>query len=230
MSERLTKKQLKEDRFLETIQSALTYAQENLLVVVTGLVAFVALVVLAVRIGGSAAGIESSSVNVEAQRDLSEARIELSQGRLETGTEALEQVRQRWKRDDAGREATYILANAYFQAGRYGEARRIYEEFLENPLHDELMRDGARLGIAACLEETGDLAGAQDAYASLWTEGLTPGSRIEGALAAARCAEAQGRTDRARELLEGVAQTYPDAPEAEEARFELLRLTGGESS
>ncbi len=230
MSERLTKKQLKEDHFVEAVQKGLVYAKENPLVVGAGILGFVALVVLAVRIGGSAAGLEGSTVNVEAQSALTEARSEFALGRLDTGTAALEEIRQRWSKDDVGREATYILANAHLEAGNWAEAKTTFEEFLGNPLHEDLLVDGARIGIAACLEVSGDLAAAADSYTAIWKDGTTPATRIQAALAAARCARSSGNPTGALELLQSVLETFPGVPEADEVRFEVLRLESGRTS
>ena len=230
MSERLTKKQLKDDQFLDSVQKAIAYAQENVGVVVAGVVGFIVLVVLAVRIGGMAAGVESNVGNPEAQAALAEARNQFALGRLDAGSAALEDIRIRWPKDEVGSEATYILANAYFESADFDRSRQTYEAFLEAPLHDTLLRDGARLGIAACLEESGDLAGATTAYEAIWDDGGTAATRIQGALSAARCLRGQGELERARVHVQRVLDVYPEAPEIEDARFELLRLEGGSAS
>lgn len=222
MSERLTKRQLKHDRFLDLLQASLAYAQEHALVVGASLVVFVAGVALAVRVAGSAAG--GTRDNPEAERALSAARIEFSAGRMDAGREALEQVRARHGRSRAAREATYILANVYYETGDWARAAEIYQEFLKRPLHDDLMRDGARLGIAACKEESGDLPGAFEEYRGLWTDGVHAGTRIQAALAGARIARTLGNAADARALYQAVADTYPKSPAATEARFALSGL------
>jgi outer membrane protein assembly factor BamD (BamD/ComL family) len=221
----LTRKQLKEDRFLRAVQVSLAYARDNVAVVVLGAVGFILLVTLAVRIAGSAAGLDRGSrVNVEAQRALVAARDELALARLESGAAALEEVRRRHERSEAAREATFILANTYYESGDYERARETYEAFLANPLHDDLLRDGARLGIACSREEMGDLSGALTEYQAVWTDGEQPASRADAALGAARCARAQNRPEEARGFYQAVIDTFPSSPEAAEARFQLLQL------
>ena len=230
MSERLTKKQLRDDRFLEIVQMSLAYARDNTTVVVAGVVGFIVLIVLAVRIGGSAAGLERSAGNPEAQRALSDARSEFAYGRLDAGKAALEQVRSQWRKDMAGREATYVLATAYLEGADFEQARLAFEDYLREPLPHGLLTDGAQLGIAACLEESGDLNGAMARYEGLWATGTTPGTKIEAGMAAARVARSQGNPAKARELFQAVADRFPASPEAQEARFQLLLMDGGKAA
>jgi len=227
MSERrLSKRQLKEDPFLDAVQSALAYARDNIVVVVLGGLLFVAAVVLAVRVGESVTGGRPRGGNPEAERALADAREEFALGRMDEGVVALDAVRAEHGGSEAAREATFVLGNAYFEQGKWAEAEKAFQEFLNKPLYDGLMKDAARLGIAACREESGDLAGAQAAYLDVFNTGANPGTMIEGALGAARCAHLQGQDAEAQRLYQAVVDRYPDAPEAETAQFELLELEG----
>ena len=219
MSERLTKRQLKHDRFLELMQEGMSYAREHALVVAGVLVLFVAAVTLAVRVAGTAVGPRAD--NPDAQRALASARTEFAMGRMDAGREALGQVTKSYGNSRAGREAQYILANAYYEAGDWAKASETFEAFLRKPLYDDLLVDGAKLGVAACKEESGDLQGAFDAYKALWDGGHHLATRLDAAMAAARCAKGLGRPDDARALYQAIVDTYPDAPAAGDAKFAL---------
>jgi TolA-binding protein len=230
MTERLTKKQLKQDKFVEGVRVALTYARENIAVTVLGLIGFVALVTLALRVGGTAIGGDGPQ-DTEADRALASARGQFLTGSLEAGAAALEDVRSRHSGSRAAREATYLLGNTLYENGEYARAQKAFEDFLKKPLHGDLLRDGARLGIAACKEETGNLAGATSDYLNLWNApDAHPGTRLQAALAAARCSRAQGLDERARELYEEIQARFPSTLEADEARFQLLQMDGGTAS
>lgn len=222
MSERLTKRQLKHDQFLDFLQEAAVYARDHALVVGGGLVVFVAAVALAVRIGGSAAGPRTD--NSDAERALSEARTEFAFGRIDAGRDGLEAVRTSHRGSRAAREATYILGNAYYEAGDWAKAADAYRAFLDRPLYDDMLVDGARLGLAACKEESGDVPGAFDDYRKLWTDAVRPGARIQAALAAGRCARTLGRTDEARQVYQALLDAYPKGAAADEARYQLLTV------
>ncbi len=224
MSKHLSKKELREDPIFAALQKALAYARDNTIIVAAGLVAFVAVVALAVRIGGSAT--DSGGGFTEADRALSDARTEFALGRVDAGTAALEAVRDQHGSSRAAREATYVLGNAYYQQGRFDEARATFESFLSKPLYDDLMQDGARLGIAASKEGAGDLSGALADYRALWDTGSGAGARLEAGLHAARLAKAQGDAAGARSIYQTIVDRYPDSPEAEDARFELMALPG----
>ncbi|MCA9754086.1 MAG: tetratricopeptide repeat protein, partial [Gemmatimonadetes bacterium] len=160
MSERLTRKQLKEDHFIDLVQRAVSYARENPIVVGVAVIVFVGAVAAAVRIGGQAAGVGQGPDNPAAARALSDARQAFMGGDLSAGATALENVRQEFKRTEEGREATYVLANTYLEMGDYAKAEEAFRAFLAKPLYGDLLTDGAHSGVAACLEEKGDLDGA----------------------------------------------------------------------
>lgn len=223
MAERLTRKQLKEDRFVDLVAQGVDYARENTVVVVIAAVVFIGAVAAAIQIGGQAAGAGAETDSPGAQA-LSQARQAFLGGNLEAGASALEQVRADHARSDAGREATYILGNTYLQLGDYTKAEETYREFLAKPLHDDLMVDGAKLGIAAAKEEAGDLSGAAAEYRQVWESGVTPGARIQGAMSSARLLATLGQSAAAKELLQAIVDTYPATPAAEQAEFRLMSL------
>ena len=90
MTAKISRKQLKQDRFVETVFSAWNYARQNVLVVAAGGVFFVALVGLAFKIGGSVTG--GPRLNEDAQRILATARTEFGMGRFDAGAAALEDL------------------------------------------------------------------------------------------------------------------------------------------
>ena len=225
MSERLTKRQLKQDQFLQNLYVALAWMRENPLASIAGLVGLIAVVTLAFRVGGAATGAGHEG-NREAEEALIAARGEFAQGRLESGADALREIRQRWRSDRAGREAAYLLGNSLFEMGDWPAAQAAFEDFLAEPLYDDLLVEGAKLAIAACKEEANDLAGAAADYRALWDADASPGARVQAALGGARVARAQGRDAEARELYQGIIDAYPRSPEADDARFRLLELPG----
>ncbi len=229
MSERLTRRELKKDQFLEGVLSAVTWAKAHILVAASLAIVVVLAVTLAARIASSSAG---GGGDPKSERALATARAAFGTGGLPAGIAALEDVRAKHGRSEAAREATFLLGNALYESGDFEKAKGVYEDFLRRPLHDDLLIDGAKLGIAACLEEAGDLAGARKAYADMWNEGLTPGARLQAALAAARCSEAQGATAEATELYNAAIAAFPESAEATEARFavERLKAMGGSGS
>ena len=134
MSERLTRKQLKEDHFIDLVQRAVSYARENPIVVGVAVIVFVGAVAAAVRIGGQAAGVGQGPDNPAAARALSDARQAFMGGDLSAGATALENVRQEFKRTEEGREATYVLANTYLEMGDYAKAEEAFRAFVAKPL------------------------------------------------------------------------------------------------
>ncbi|HMB67690.1 MAG TPA: tetratricopeptide repeat protein [bacterium] len=219
---RLTKKQLKQDRFLEAVFTAWNYARDNVAIVIGGTLVLIALIALGVRVGSTVSGAPRG--NPEAERALSSARMQFLSGQPDAATVALEDVRKKYGGSTVGREATLLLANSLYESGQFAQALPVFQDYLKKPLHDDLTRDHARIAIAACQEETGDIAGAVQTYEGIWSDAQNPALRVQAAMAAARCSETQGQTDRAISLYRAVADDYADSPEAEAARFRLLEL------
>jgi TolA-binding protein len=226
MSERLTKKQLKRDRFIEIVYTAVNYVRDHVGVAIGGVIALIAIIALGVKIGGSSTGVQGG--NSEAEKALAAAAGEYSLGRSDEGLAALQAVRTEHRGSRAAREATYLLGNAFYESGDYAQAKTMFEDFLKKPLYDDLLADGARFAIAACSEELGDLAGAAEGYGAIWNAPKSqPAMRIQAGLAAARCARFQGDKDRAIQIYDTIIEKYPVAPEAAQARFESLLLKEG---
>lgn len=230
MAEKLTKRQLKHDKFIDWIYGAWAYAQDNVTAVLGGAVVVIVLVVLGVWVGGSRVSGGPKAGDREAERALTTAREQFGAGQPEAAVATLDDLRDRRGKSRAAREGTYILGNVLFQSGDYAGAEKAFRDFLQRPLHGDLLRDGARLGIAASLEEQGNLDAASAEYLTLWTSGIQPGTRLQGGLGAARCALAQGAPERAADLYQQVADAFPDAPEGQDARFRALELRGGHSA
>jgi len=222
MSERLTRRELKRDQFLEAVLSGVAWARQHLLAASAAALVLVAIVTIAVRIGGSAAGV--TRVDEKAEKSLAEARSQFAAGGVPAGMTALESVREKHGGSRAAREATFLLANSYYEAGDYVKAQTMYEEFLKKPLYDDLLVDGAKLGIAASQEEQGNREAAVATYLDIWKSGTTPAARLHGALGAARAYEADGKIDQALKTYQDAIEAYPEAPETEDARFEKMRL------
>ena len=224
MSERLTRRELKRDQFLEAVMSGISWAREHLLVAGAAALVLVAIVTVAVRIGGSAAG--TVRVDEKAERSLAEARTQFAKSGSAAGITALETVRDSHSGSRAAREATFLLGNSYYEAGEYAKSLAAYEQFLKKPLYDDLIVDGAKLGVAASQEELGNRGAATATYLEIWKSGKTPATRLHAAFGAARNEEADGNIDHAIQIYQEAVDAYPEAPEAEDARFEILRLQG----
>ncbi|MDP7031627.1 MAG: tetratricopeptide repeat protein [Gemmatimonadota bacterium] len=222
MSDKLTRKQLKEDHFVDAVMTAWAKAQERPIVAVLALVGVIAIVSIGVRVGREATG--AASLNPVAQSALSTARMELAFGRLEEGVESLQAVVQDHPGTEAARESTYLRATALFEAGRFAEAADGFRDFAADPFLDDLLIDGAHLGLAASLEELGDMAAAMEQYLRVWADGKTPATRIDGCLGAARIARSLGDGQRATELLKGLLEAYPNCPEAPVVEYSLAEL------
>jgi hypothetical protein len=217
-AKRLSKRQLKDDKFVDLILLYGDKLREHQRLILGGLLALLVLV-LAVSWGRRA--LESGST--EAQQAYSAAlkaletamRADDPKGYL-VAQQAFEGVRATYGRKDVGRWAAYGIGYCKAQAGDYQGAETEFRAYLEDQPKGEFAL-AARLGIASC---SGSLGRAKP-QAEMLVEAAED-DRVDKAQAAAwRYQAAQiymdaGYFDLARQLLEALK------PEADEAtRLEI---------
>lgn len=126
-------------------------------------------------------------------------------------SESLESLNAKYGKSKVGPVIRIRLAKAHYDAGRYEEAQKVYEEFLRRDgKHD--LADIARLGRGAALEARQQFAEALKVYADF--EESNPGHYLlpSAVMGRARCLAAQERKSEALDLLERLAVSRSDTP------------------
>ncbi len=91
-----------------------------------------------------------------------EARYERAiEGVLEQNIMGLRDIADNYRRTEAGRIASFYLANAYYHLGEYDDAYRYFSEFRGS---DDLLRASALAGRAAIYEVRGEYVKAAEYY------------------------------------------------------------------
>jgi TolA-binding protein len=149
----------------------------------------------------------------------------LQQGRALAGaTDAneLTVVASQYRGEKTGAYALLLLADQQYQDGKYGDAEKTYQRFMdEYPKH--AMLGAALYGKGAARESQGDYAGAINLYQH--AAETTGGSHVFAArFAVARCLEATQQWKRARQNYEDLIAAAPNSPWAERAHSRILVL------
>ncbi|MFO7638406.1 MAG: tetratricopeptide repeat protein [bacterium] len=213
----VSKADLRPDRFQALTEKVMEfyYRDRRRFLVIVGVV--VAVVVVAVFALQS----RRTGPNPEAQLRFTEALGVYSQGMTQEAEEAFRNVASAFGRDPAGVRARYYLGQIYFHNQRFDEARAEFERFLKSRPNDPILAPAALVGIADCLQETGDLLKAAEHYERAWRRYPDSPLAEEAALAAGRNFALAGALDRAERLYQTLLDKEPTGELAENLKMHL---------
>lgn len=218
-SSKLSKEELREDEFLDWTMQAVDYVRERMQLFAGGLVAVV-LLILAINYI-----IESQDVaREEAATLLGDVLMAEESGQSDKVIALVEELIGNYAGTPAAAQGTLVLANRHFSQGNYGEARRLYETYLDDYGQTDVLIYGAWSGIASCLEAQGshrDAAAKYEEYAA-----AHPGS-VQAAMAlmeASRCYGKLGDLTARKRLLEQIIKDFGDLPLAARAKADMAML------
>ena len=213
---RITKKEIKEDKFVTYTLKLNEWIREHLnqVLIVAGGMVLMAVIIFFVF---------SSKAKKErnASELLGKAGIELQTGDLGTATGDLQKVINQYGNTESSGRATFLLASAYFYARDYNQAQSFFEKYLDQYKNDPLTKAAAQAGIADCYMQKGNFPLAGENYiqaVSLYPEGfLAP----EYLLRAADAYLKTGQKDKAREIFNRIAKDYPNSQQVNQAKMQL---------
>ena len=216
---RISKSELREDQFVEWIMAAADYVRERLQLFIAGAVGIVALVVVIQLIIQS-----REQARVDAAVKLGKVLREEEEGRPQEAMRLSEELIDEYEGTPATAQGVVFLANRYFTLGRYADAQRLYQTYLNDYGKLDILVFAAWNGLAACFEAQGHLLKAASKYQEYVT---VHGGTTQAALSlleAARCYGLAGDIDNQKQVLERVIKEYGDSPAATRAREEKNML------
>lgn len=216
---RPTKEELEEDKFLAWVLEAVDYVKERSQLFIGG-VAAVVVVILAISYVQSA----RQDARQEAIALLGQAIMADEAGRFDEVLGTCEQLTTQYGGTPSAAQATVLLANRYFIQGRYGDAERLYQSYLDDYGDVEILAYAAWGGLAACYEAQGDMQRAAEQYYSYADAHADMDEAALSLVEAARCFAAAGDRVRARESLVRVTRDFSGTPVVSRAREELSML------
>jgi TolA-binding protein len=218
-SKKLSKSELEEDRFVEWILEAADYVRQRQRVFLGGLVAVAAVVLAVVLILRS-----QEEGRTKAAGLLGDVMVAETNGQYDEAVRLCEQLVKDYSGTPAAGQGALLLGNRYFAQGRYADAQRQFETYLDSYGSQEVLVYAAWTGVAACYEAQGDYgkaAGRYQEYADAHAGGMPSSLAL---LEAARCYRLAGDGERVKAVLERVLKEYADSPAAAKAREEIALL------
>jgi TolA-binding protein len=218
--DRLTKEELHDDEFTESIVRIVSYVEHNYPKILAGLGA----VVVAILIGYFVQ--DSANRRTQAALDaIGDVQVALMQGNTSSAITKAQAVIRDYSGEDIAGRALVTLGNVYYDQGRFDEATSHYRQFLEasdNPGGPEGY--GAYAGIAASMEAQGNAAGAAQQYLSYADRfGKTPFAAL-ALLESARCNGVAGQVEEAKSIYQRIRADYASSSAARSAQTELELL------
>ena len=200
---RITKRQLKEDKFTTFMLTSKDRLQDSWQFVVIGIVAVILVVVAVVYYFD----VQRSSAD-EAGMKFAQALMDYRSGNNQVAVLSFAQLVEEYGDQPAAEYSTYLLGISNYRQRNYDEAVRYYEEYLTRYKGDLLVRAGALAGVAACYEDQGRFPEAMEKYEQAISE-YSSGPQIgDYHLGAMRCAAGAGNSEKAREHLAFIQQEY----------------------
>ncbi len=198
-AQKFTKKNLKQDSFLEYTEKALEFLQRNATVV-----GAVFLVVVVLLVGGSYVRKGQASARAAASYMLYEGQTLVSSGDYDLAIAPLEDCIAKHGGSEYGQVARLALVQANFGLGRIDEGLALVDTYLgeisaTDPLHGDL-----RLLQASGLADAGRFAEAADVMGDLITEDLADAVYYDRTVRRAEWLRKAGQSPTALTLLEGL--------------------------
>ena len=216
---RLTKQEIKEDRFVTWTFKATTFVQKNMRLLIGGVVA-----ILMVVFGSMGYARYMEARKARALDALAEAQILKSSDKLAEAIDQCRRIIEEFGGTENAGEALVMLGELHLETGAYEDARVSFRRYLEKYSDDETMMHASVEGIAASLEQEGqyeEAAAERRSFAERHRDSLfAPRALFE----AARCSELAGRPDQARKTLQQLLDAYPESQLARKARARMEML------
>lgn len=162
---RLTKRQIKEDKFTTFMLTWKSVAEDNWQFLVIGVAALVLLVVGGVYF----ANYRTERVDQAAQK-FARTMLDYRNGNNQIAILGFTQILDEYGDDDVASRATFLLGNLHLSGRNYDEAIRYFDLFLDSYDNDLFTRAAAMAGKAAALENQGLHVQAALAFSAAYDE------------------------------------------------------------
>ncbi len=217
---KITKKQLKEDKLLTTVNKVVAYLEtewQKLLMAATAII-LIFFVVSFVR----NSSIEREHRAASALYPVEDRYIgQVFDDQLVAG---LNTIIDQYKDTDSGSRARFLLANTHFTMENYELAEAAFRTFLSEGGGTDFMHCSAYAGIAASYEQRAMYTEAVEYY--LKSANDYPGTFTvpDCLLGAARAYIKLGNMQEAKEQCTKILERYPDTPQAQQAEVIIAKM------
>ncbi|MHB2148107.1 tetratricopeptide repeat protein [Calditrichota bacterium LG25] len=214
---KITKKALKEDKFVEAALNAKTYLEENSkqVMIVVGVVLALIILIILYRDHQQTRDLKAATL-------LGLAQVEYQNMNYAKARQFLNQLLEDYDGTDAAEQGYFVLANLNYQQGKYEEAEAAFKKFIDSYDGSKILKASGLAGYAACLEHRGAHQEAAEYY--LKAQKTAP-DFVEAAnylYLAGRNFLKAGQKDKAKKAFETVIKKYEKSNRANDAKAQLI--------
>ncbi|MGD9486864.1 MAG: tol-pal system YbgF family protein [Calditrichaceae bacterium] len=216
---KLSKKEIKQDKFVKIALEAKSYVDENYKQVVgTTLAVFGVFVLIMIYVYVHNQNVE------EATTLLGKAQLEFQAMNYDLSKTFLNELTSEYSGTDAADQGRFLLANIYFEEDNIPYAKKMYKEFVDSYSKSSILLASGYAGYAACLQREKNYDEAAANYVKAQKQSPEFVEAAGYLFLAGKAYESAGKIDKAREIFEKITIDYKDYDQADNAMAELIFL------
>lgn len=216
---KISKKELKEDKFVKTMMETRAYIEEN-----SKNVTIITAVILIVIVSALIYNYYHAQTLEKSSTLLGEAQIEYQNMSLAKAEKLLVRLLDEYSGSNAAAQGNFLLGNIYYQQNKNELAKESYMEFIESYSGSEILTASGYAGYAACLERENNYTEAAEYYMKARNSNK---DFIEAAdylyLAALNYIQAE-QYDNARNSLQLLLDNYEESERKNDAESKLILI------
>ncbi|OQX55586.1 MAG: hypothetical protein B5M53_04105 [Candidatus Cloacimonas sp. 4484_209] len=222
---KITRHELKEDRFLETTKDFITFFRANSSRIILTVI-ILAVVAIGVRVYLS----NKKSSEEKARIKMLYADNIYENGNFKDAVVAYQDIIKVYGGTKSAQRATLFLANSYFFSGDMDNALDYYNKAYKLLKKNPNLASAALMGVGSVYEQKGSFDEAIKYYDEVITDYKDTPARIDALFAKARCLEFSNRFADAIKVYEQIKMDYPDATFTNDATQRITFLRGAVES
>ncbi len=165
-----------------------------------------------------------NQTQAESMALLGEAQLEYHNLNYTRTKAKLNLLLEEYSGTDAAEQGKFLMANLYYQEGNYKEAKKYYEDFLDNYSGSEILIASGIAGYAACLAAEGNYLEAAENYQKAYE---TAPEFVEASnylyLAGLNYKNAN-EPQKAAEMFQTILEEYKDSDRYNDAKAQMILM------
>ncbi|KYK22050.1 hypothetical protein AYK24_02670 [Thermoplasmatales archaeon SG8-52-4] len=221
---KLTKRELKQDKFVLATLKAKDFLEENSKIVTRSILALVLLIVVVTFFIRS-----KQTANLEAATMLGQTQLILSQGQRSSAIDSLKLLIETYDGTQSSGKAAYILGKLYWEDNNFETAKAYLEKFIDSYSDKTVISQSALALYADCLMNEGNISEAAKFYEKAAKINKQLPETPSLLFSAAECYKEAGNLKKAENLVNEIINKYEKSPVKSRAEI-LLEIIEYEKS
>lgn len=216
---KMTKKEIKEDKFVEIALSARAYVEENYKQVslIIASVFGIILILMGWNYHQNIQAEESSAL-------LGQAQLEYQNLNYSKAKEFITRLMDEYSGTEACDQGIFLYANLLYQEKNYFEAKDLFKEFIDSYSGSDILAASGLAGYAACLEQENNNKDAADYYISAQEKAENFIEASNYLYLAGLNYEVAAEYEEARDAFQKIVDDYESSPRQSDAKAKLIML------